>query len=65
MIPAYKEKIEVKKLVESNEPMPLRAVLAALEGQITQLRESVNYLQRENSRLKSDVSTLAQAIQKR
>lgn len=62
MIPAYKEEIKLDKVFKSDQPVPIREVMQMMENQITSLRETVDYLKRENGRLKSDIQSLAQAI---
>ena len=65
MIPAYKDEVKLEKVLKSKEPVPIRDVMAMMEHQIVTLRESVDYLKRENSRLKADIQTLAQAINRK
>lgn len=66
MIPAYKEKVKQPKpaLASANEPIDIREQFRKFNSLIVQLQESVDYLKRENSRLKSDIQLLTTAIKK-
>ena len=61
MIPGYNRPVQVPQAPTELEPKSDQQ-LPMLQDQITQLRQTVEYLQREHSRLKSDIQTLAQAI---
>lgn len=64
MIPAYNQKVDLP-VVEQDSNDSLEQRFRQLQEQVLELRQTVDYLQREKSRLKSDVQTLASALNKR
>jgi predicted RNase H-like nuclease (RuvC/YqgF family) len=65
MIPSYRDKINIPapQPIESKDSKSLEESLK-LEQRIKQLNEQVEYLTRENQRLKSDIESIKYKINK-
>jgi predicted RNase H-like nuclease (RuvC/YqgF family) len=57
MIPAYSEQVNIK-VIEKNENLPLEQQVNNLEEQVRLLKETVEYMNRERSRMKSEIESL-------
>jgi predicted RNase H-like nuclease (RuvC/YqgF family) len=63
MIPAYSEEVKITVVERSNDKT-LEQQVADLREQVRQLQETVEYINRERSRLKSDLESLRYSINK-
>lgn len=63
MIPAYSEEIKLV-ITEADSNAPMEQQLRQVQEQIRQLVETVNYINRERSRLKAEVEDLKHRISK-
>jgi predicted RNase H-like nuclease (RuvC/YqgF family) len=63
MIPAYSEEVKIT-VVERSSDKTLEQQVADLREQVRQLQETVEYINRERSRLKSDLESLRYSINK-
>ena len=57
MIPAYSEQVNIK-VIEKSENLPLEQQVNNLEEQVRLLKETVEYMNRERSRMKSEIESL-------
>ena len=64
MIPAYTQPVDIPEIPQELGTSVDQQV-QSLQNQVMQLRQSVDYLLRENNRLKSDVQTLTHAINRK
>jgi FtsZ-binding cell division protein ZapB len=66
MIPSYKEEVKItvvdQKAVDDRD---LLSQIAELKEQVRQLSEMVNYIDRERSRIKSDLDSVKSIISKK
>jgi regulator of replication initiation timing len=63
MIPAYKEEVKIT-IKESDPNSPLEQQVRQLQDQVRQLIETVEYMNRERGRLKSEVEELKHRFNK-
>jgi predicted RNase H-like nuclease (RuvC/YqgF family) len=61
MIPAYSEQVNIK-VIEKNDNLPLEQQVNNLEEQVRLLKETVDYMNRERSRMKSEIASLTAQI---
>ena len=64
MIPAYTQPVDIPEIPHESDTS-VDQQIQSLQNQVMQLRQSVDYLLRENNRLKSDVQTLTHAINRK
>ena len=65
MIPAYLEDIPIPTEKVPTSDVGLAVRISQLEEQVRSLSETVNFVNRERSRMKSDIDQLIAAISKR
>lgn len=61
MIPAYSEQVNIK-VIEKDENLSLEKQIAALTEQVRLLKETVEYMNREKTRMKSELDYLRAQI---
>ena len=61
MIPAYSKKVEIPE-IKKDPRESLEQQLSRLEEQVRVLTQTVDYLTREKTRMKTDVQALASAV---
>jgi predicted RNase H-like nuclease (RuvC/YqgF family) len=61
MIPAYSEEVKIK-VIEKNDNSTLEQQVRELHEQVRLLTETVEYMNRERSRLKSELDTIRASI---
>jgi phage shock protein A len=62
MIPAYNEKIEPMPIVEDPTKQSVEQQIRMLQEQLAQLRETVEFMNRERTRLKNEVDRLSAQV---
>ena len=62
MIPAYNQTVDVPEVPPQETGASLEMQVLRLKEQITQLQATVDYLTRNLNRVKADITTLANAI---
>ena len=62
MIPAYNQPVDVPEVTPLETGTSLEMQVLRLKEQVTQLQATVDYLTRNLNRVKSDITTLANAI---
>lgn len=65
MIPAYSEEVKIQVIEKDSNLLPLEQQLAQLREQVRVLQETVEHMNREKMRLKSDLDTLRNLINNR
>lgn len=63
MIPAYSEQVNIK-VMEASENLSLEKQVNNLEEQVRLLKETVEYMNRERSRMKSEIESLNARLNK-
>jgi predicted RNase H-like nuclease (RuvC/YqgF family) len=63
MIPSYKEEVKIT-VIESSRELSLEQQVKELQEQVRILKESIDYINREKSRLKSDIDLLKQSARR-
>jgi predicted RNase H-like nuclease (RuvC/YqgF family) len=63
MIPSYKEEVKIT-IQEKSQDQSLEQQVKELQEQVRILRESVDYFNREKSRLKSEIESLKGLLRK-
>jgi len=63
MIPAYSEQVNIK-VMETSENLSLEKQVNNLEEQVRLLKETVEYMNRERSRMKSEIESLNARLNK-
>lgn len=64
MIPAYSEEVKIQVVEKDAGLLTLEQQVSQLREQVRQLQETVEYMNREKMRLKSDLDTLKNLIQR-
>jgi predicted RNase H-like nuclease (RuvC/YqgF family) len=64
MIPAYSEEVKIQITEKDAGLLTLEQQVSQLREQVRQLQETVEYMGREKMRLKSDLDTLKNLIQR-
>jgi predicted nuclease with TOPRIM domain len=64
MIPSYKEEVKITVVDQQKEDRELSVQIDELKEKVRQLTEMINYIDRERSRIKSDLDSIKNIISK-
>ncbi len=65
MIPAYKEDVKITIVEQTQQANDLEKKVQHLEERVRQLFETVQYMERERSRLKGEIDTLKHQLNRK
>lgn len=65
MIPAYKEQVNITIVEQTSQTHNVEQKVQQLEERVRKLYETVQYMERERSRLKSEIDTIRQQLNKK
>lgn len=64
MIPSYSEDVKITVIEKLNSDQPLEHQIRVLQEQIQGLAQTVDYINRERSRMKSEIDSLKRLLEK-